>query len=125
MATRAGRAGTVAAYIAATPPGARKMLKELRAAIRSVAPKAEEMISYGIPYFSYRGRLTYIAAFKNHVSLYVVGRAKQVYAVELKPFLTSKATLRFPIGTPVPVTLIRKLVRFRMKENDAAAAKKG
>lgn len=114
---------TVSAYIAAAPLPARKMLKELRAAIRSVAPQAEEKISYGIPYYHYLGRLTYFAAFKNHVSLYALGRGKAIYAKEVKKYQTSTATLRFPIGTPVPVALVRKLARYRVRENRAASGK--
>jgi uncharacterized protein YdhG (YjbR/CyaY superfamily) len=53
-----------------------------------------------------------------------MGRAKHVYEKDLKKYQTSKATLRFPIGTPVPVALVKILVRFRVKENLAAAAKK-
>jgi uncharacterized protein YdhG (YjbR/CyaY superfamily) len=121
---RTGTSKTVQAYITAAPAPARKMLKELRAAVRSVAPRATEKISYGIPYYDYFGRLTYFAAFKNHVSLYVMGAARKVYAQELKKYQTSMATLRFPIGSRVPVALVKKVVRFRVKENESARGKK-
>ena len=118
-------ARTVTGYIAASAPPARRMLRELRAAIRSAAPRAEEKISYGMPYYGQGGRVIYFAAFQKHVSVFVMGGAKKAYAKELRPYLTSKATLQFPIGAPVPLALIRKLVRFRIKENaEAAAAKK-
>ena len=110
---------SVAAYIAAASPQARPMLRLLRAAIRSAAPTAEETISYRIPYYSHHGRLVYFAAFKNHVSLYVMGSAKSLYAKEIERYQTSKSTLRFPLGTRVPVLLVKKLVRARVKENEA------
>ena len=112
---------TVAAYIAAASPQARPMLRLLRAAIRSAAPAAEETISYRIPYYSHHGRLVYFAAFRNHVSLYVMGASKKIYAKEIEKYQTSKSTLRFPIGTRVPVLLVKKLVRARVKENEAKA----
>ena len=111
---------TVEDYIAAAPPDARRMLRQFRSAIRSAAPKAEEKISYGMPYYAYHGRLIYFAAFKSHVSLYVMGSARKTYAKEMKKYQTSKATLRFPIGTAIPVALVKKLVRARVKENRAA-----
>jgi len=114
----------VAASIAAPPAKARPMLRHLRRTIRAAAPKAEEEISYGIPYYGYKGRLIYFAAFKHHVSLYVMGRARRKFAKELKPYKTSKATYQFPLGSAIPVTLVKKLVSDRVKENEASAAKK-
>jgi uncharacterized protein YdhG (YjbR/CyaY superfamily) len=87
--------------------------------VKSAAPKAEEKISHSMPYYSHHGRLAYFAAFKNHVSFYVMGQAREQYAKELKPYATSKATLRFPIGTRIPVTLLRRLIRARVRENEA------
>ncbi len=110
----------VDAYIVAAPIKARPMLRALRRLIKTCAPKVEERISYKIPFYEYHGRLTYFAAFKHHVSLYVMGRAKKMFAKEIKPYQTSLATLRFPIGTPVPATLVKKIIRERVKENDAA-----
>lgn len=122
MRTRASSQNTVSTYIADAPAPARKMLRELRAAVRSAAPGAEEKLSYGMPYYGYHGRLIYFAAFRHHVAVYVMGGAKQAYAKELKKYQTSKATLRFPIGTRIPLGLVKKLVRYRMKENRRAAA---
>jgi uncharacterized protein YdhG (YjbR/CyaY superfamily) len=121
--TRAAPA-TVTAYIAAAPAPARTMLRALRAAIRAAAPRATEAISYGMPYYGQAGRLIYFAAYKRHIGVYVMGRGKKVYEKELKTYQTSKATLQFPIGALVPVALVKKLVRYRVKENLAAAAVK-
>jgi uncharacterized protein YdhG (YjbR/CyaY superfamily) len=113
----------VDAYIAAAPNKAQPMLRQLRHVIKGAAPKAEEKISYGMPYYAYHGRLVYFAAHTNHVGLYVLGEAKDIYAKELQKYMTSKSTARFPIGQPLPVTLIKKLVKARVKENEAKAGR--
>lgn len=116
---KTGPAKDVGAYIAAAPAKARPMLRELRRAIRAAAPKADERISYRMPYYHYHGRLTYFAAFTNHVSMFVMGRVKGELAAQMKRYQTSKATLRFPIGSKIPAALIKKLVKARAKENES------
>lgn len=100
------------------------MLKQLRAAVRAAAPKAEEGISYGMPYYHDRGRLVYFAAFKNHVSLFVWGPILKTYAAEVRNYQTAKATLQFPLGTRIPLALVKKLVTARRKENEALEKKR-
>lgn len=104
-------------YIAAAPAAVRPKLRQLRATIKAAAPKATERISYGIPYYDYRGRLVYFAVFKDHVGLYMLGRAKARYAKELKPYLSGVSTARFPLDRALPVGLVRKIVKARMAEN--------
>ena len=115
---RMSRPVGVDAYIVAAPREARKKLRELRKAIKSVAPKAEEKISYGMPYYSYKGKLAYFAAFKDHVSLFamppIVGAGKD----ELRKYQTGKSTLRFSLDEELPVPLIRKLVRAGVRRNE-------
>jgi uncharacterized protein YdhG (YjbR/CyaY superfamily) len=123
MATAGERA--VDAYIAAAPKATQPMLRELRAAIRSAVPKAEEKISYRMPFYAYHGRLIYFAAHRTHVGMYpIIGREKDLYAKELKPYLAAKATLQFPIGRPLPIALVKKVVRERAKQNAANASSK-
>jgi uncharacterized protein YdhG (YjbR/CyaY superfamily) len=110
---------SILAYIQKAPPDARRMLRQFRAAIRSTVPKAEEKISYGVPYYGYHGRLIYFAAFRNHVSLFVMADARKRYSKEIEKYQISKATLRFPIGTRVPVALVKKLVKAQAKANEA------
>src|ERR1700720_758499 len=120
MATAGEQA--VDAYIAAAPKTVQPMLRELRQAIRSAAPKAEEKISYRMPFYAYHGRLIYFAAHRNHVGMYpIIGREKELYAKELKPYMVEKATLQFPIGSRLPITLVKKIVKARAKENEAKA----
>jgi uncharacterized protein YdhG (YjbR/CyaY superfamily) len=114
-------AKSVDAYIAAAPMPAQPILRQLRQVITAAAPKAEERISYGTPKYQHHGRLAYFAAFKNHVGLYAVGKAHDRYTKELSAYLSGASTARFPIGQPLPVDLIRKVVQARVKENEAAA----
>lgn len=114
---------TVAEYIQAALPKARPMLRQLRSLVRATAPKAVEKVSYRMPYYSYCGRLMYFAAFKDHVSVYAWGDAMKSLAHEVKPYRTSSATLRFPLGSRLPMTLLRKLLKARMKDNEAMQRK--
>jgi len=108
----------VRAYFAATPPKARAALKKIRAAIRSVVPRAEEAFSYRIPAFKLSCRpLVWSAAFKNHCSLYpMTGPIRQKLARELKDYEMSKGTVRLPLAKPIPVGLVKKLVKARLAE---------
>ena len=109
----------VDAYIAIAPKEVRPKLKELRAVIRKAAPDAEERISYRMPYYSYKGRLAYFAAFKNHIGLYVPTPVVEEHKNELKNYEAAKATVRFPLDKKLPLGLIKKLVKARMKKNEA------
>ena len=97
---------------------ARAALNKIRAAIRSVAPRAEEVFSYRIPAFKLHGRpLVWYAAFKNHSSLYpMTGAIRKKLAKVLKGYETSKGTVRLPLAKPIPVGLVKKRVRARMAE---------
>jgi uncharacterized protein YdhG (YjbR/CyaY superfamily) len=108
----------IRAYFASTPPKARAALKKIRAAIRSVAPRAEEAFSYRIPAFKLHGRpLVWYAAFKSHCSLYpMTGAIRRKLASDLKGFEMSKGTVRLPLAKPIPVSLVKRLVRARMAE---------
>ena len=110
----------VDAYIAAAPTEARGKLAQLRKIIKAAAPKADEGISYKVPYYRYHGALAYFAAFKNHIGFFVPPPIVEEHKLELKGYETAKATVRFPIGKPLPGALIKKLVKARIKRNEAA-----
>jgi uncharacterized protein YdhG (YjbR/CyaY superfamily) len=104
------------AYIASAPTAAQPHLRQLRALIRQLAPKAEERISYGIVGYFYPTRMIYFGGHAKHVALYPAGDAKG-----LEKYLYGASTLRFPLDEPLPVAKIKSLVRSRVKEYEAAA----
>ena len=112
---------TVTDYIAKTPPIARRALKQLRAAIKAAAPGITERISYRIPTFELDGRyLLYTAAFKEHVSVYPVTKGMlDKYGKAIAPYRAGKGTLRFPLDAPIPIDLVAKLAKVRVRERRA------
>lgn len=112
-------------YIAAFPPDIRKRLEEMRATIRKAAPEAEEAISYAIPTFKLKGNLVHFAAFKNHIGFYPAPRGIEAFKKELSRYEGGKGTVQFPLDQPLPLALITKIVKFRVKDNlENAKAKK-
>ena len=95
---------------------ARGNLVRMRAIIREEAPEAQELISYGMPGYKLNGPLVYIAAFKKHVSLFPAGKVAD-FEDQLGGYKTSKGTIQFPLGQPLPEELIRSLVRGRVAQN--------
>ncbi len=114
---------TVEDYIVSAPKELQKTLKELRSTIKTVVPKAEEKLSYGMPYYGYKGRLVYFAFSKNHIGLYIPPPVIAEHASELKAYKTAKATIQFPLDKKLPIGLIKKLVKARMKINEANSKK--
>jgi len=111
-------------YLAEVPLEARATLEQLRKTIRAVVPRAVEVISYQIPTFKLDGRmLVSYAAFKDHCSFFPGAAPIKAHEDELKSYQTSKGTIRFPTSKPLPATLVRKLVKTRIKENEARAKK--
>jgi uncharacterized protein YdhG (YjbR/CyaY superfamily) len=111
-------ASTVSQYIAAAKPPQRKALKSLRSTIRKAAPKATERLRYGIPVFEVDGKyLLYIAAFRQHVSMYPVTTAMaERHGKALAPYRHGRGTLRFALDEPLPLGLVAKLSRTRVAE---------
>ena len=106
-------------YIAAAPTAAQPHLRRMRAIIREEAPKAEEVFSYRMPSYTYLGKLMYFASFKSHIGLYPVGNADK--HLGMSRYMTGKGTYQFPLDQPLPETELRRLVRTRVKENEAKA----
>ena len=104
-------------YLAGVPEPARSTLKKIRAAIRSAAPaEAIEIISYGIPALKYKGVLAWYAAFANHCSFFPTAAVIEQFKNELKGFSLSKGTIQFPTDKPLPLALVKKMVKARVKQ---------
>ena len=115
---------TVDDYIANAEPNAKKALRDIRKTIKSIAPKADEVISYQIPGYKYHGMLVFFAAWKNHISLYPAPWKAESLKKEMAAYEGSKGTIKFPLDKPMPLALIKKMVKYRIKENEAKAALK-
>ena len=107
----------VGAYIAQFPPDVQERLQALRAAIREAAPDAAEKISYRMPTFYLHGNVVHFAAFKDHISLFPGSSGVEAFAHRLASYRTSKGTIQFPYGKPLPLGLVKDIVRYRVDEN--------
>ena len=111
-------------YLARVPDEARATLETLRKTIKAAAPKAVEVISYQIPTFKLDGRmLVSFAAFKNHCSFFPGAAPIKVHAKDLRAYEISKGTIRFPTDKALPASLVKKLVKARIDENEARASR--
>jgi uncharacterized protein YdhG (YjbR/CyaY superfamily) len=111
---------TIDEYLAPLSNEKRAALEKLRRAIKSAAPKAEECISYQIPAFRLGGRLLVaFGAWTNHCAFYAGSSPVEAHKDELKAYDTSKGTIRFQADSPLPATLVRKLVKTRIAERAA------
>ena len=107
----------VDAYIAAYPEEVQALLEQMRKIIKKAAPKAEEVISYGMPGYKLNGMLVWFGAHAKHIGLYPRGSGIEQFAGELAGYKTSKGAIQFPIDKPLPVALITKIVKYRVAEN--------
>jgi uncharacterized protein YdhG (YjbR/CyaY superfamily) len=111
------RLQTVDDYLALVPEPARSTLQRMRTAIRSAVPaETTEAISYGIPAFNYKGPLVWFAAFSNHCSFFPTASVIKAFKNDLKGYKTSKGTIHFPVGKPLPAALVKKMVKARLAE---------
>ena len=115
---------TVDDYLAALPEDARNTLEKLRKVIKAAAPRATEVISYQMPMYKHHGMLVGFAAFKDHCSFFPGANPVATHKDELKAYQTSKGTIRFPIGKPLPAALVKKLVKTRIAENEKRQSEK-
>ena len=111
------RPKTIDEYIQATPKEAQKKLREMRACIRVAAPGATESMKWGMPAFSYRRILVTFAGFRKHIGFYPTPSAVTAFAKELSKFSTAKGSIQFPLEKPLPLSLVRKITTFRVKES--------
>jgi uncharacterized protein YdhG (YjbR/CyaY superfamily) len=119
-----GPAKDVDEYLAGVPSEARATLEKLRQTIKAAAPMASEVISYQMPMYKHHGMLIGFAAFKDHCSIFPGSAVMEAFKEELERYDTSKGTIRFPFDKPLPAALVKKLVKARIKENQARANRK-
>ena len=109
---------TVDDYFASIPKEKASGLKLLRKTIKAAAPTAEEVISYNMPAFRFHGMLVFYAVFTKHIGFFPGSSAiNTVFKEELVNYKTSKGTIQFPLGIPIPVDLVKRIIHFRMQEN--------
>lgn len=111
------QASNIDEYISVFPIPIREKLEQLRATIIKAAPGAEEKMSYAIPTFFLNGNLVHFAAYKNHIGFYPAPSGIRAFSKELKGYVTSKGAIQFPLAEKLPLALISKIVKYRVKEN--------
>jgi len=120
MAT--AKPATVDEYIKAAPKEAQKMLRELRALLKEVAPGATEALKWGQPVFEEKRILFAFAAFKSHLNFMPTASSLEPFKKELAEYKTGKGTIQLPYDKALPKGLIKKIAKHRVKdvrENDA------
>ena len=109
---------TIDEYIAQFPEDVQEKLQQVRAIVRKAAPATEEKIGYGIPTFTLNGKnLVHFGGFKNHIGFYPAPQGLEEFKKELAGYKGAKGSVQFPLDKPLPVTLIKKIVKFRVKGN--------
>ncbi len=116
---------TIDEYITGFPEDIQEKLEALRATIRKAAPDAQETISYAMPTFYLKGNLVHFAAFKSHIGFYPAPSGIETFREELSLYKTSKGAAQFPIDKPLPLNLVSKIVKYRVKQNMGKATIKG
>jgi len=118
MSTQPAAPKTIDEYIAMFPGDVRAILEQIRATIKTVAPGAEETISYQMPTFRLHGTyLIYFAAYKKYIGLYPASTGIAEFEQEIAQYGAGKGTMKFPLGQPIPFELIARIVEFRVKQS--------
>ena len=115
---------TIDEYIAGFPADTQAILEKVRTTIRDAAPGAAETIDYAIPTFTLKGNLVHFAAFKKHIGFYPAPTGIEEFKDELSVYGWARGTVKFPLDKPIPYDLIRRIVKFRVRENLERAKRK-
>lgn len=110
---------TIDEYIAGFPKEIQAKLQQMRATIRAAAPEATEAISYQMPTYRLNGNLVHFAAFKNHIGFYPTPEGIDMFEQELSKYKGAKGSVQFPINEPLPLDLVRRIVEYRVEQNQA------
>ncbi len=117
MIKRKAKPKTVSEFIQAAPKEAREKLREMRACVRSAAPEAKESLKWGMPAYSLQRILVSFAGFKHHIGFYPTPSAVKAFSKDLLKFKIAKGSIQFPLDKPLPLSLIRRITKFRLKES--------
>jgi uncharacterized protein YdhG (YjbR/CyaY superfamily) len=104
-------------YICSFPEHIKKKLEQIRTIIKEQAPQAQEKISYQIPTFFLNGNLVHFAGYASHIGFYPTAGAIEKFKADLSKYKTSKGAVQFPITEPLPIRIIKKIVKFRVEQN--------
>jgi len=108
-------------YIAGFSSPIQSQLQQLRQTIQAAAPEAEETISYQMPAYKLNGMLVYFAGYENHIGFYPTPSGIEAFKKELSRYKSAKGSVRFPLDEPLPLALVAKIVKFRVRQNKATA----
>lgn len=109
---------SIDAYIAGFPEDVQVILEKIRGIVREAAPEAQEAIKYQIPTFVLNGNLVHFAAFQKHIGFYPTPSGIEQFKDALSAYHSAKGSVQFPLDSPIPYTLIKKIVKFRVNENN-------
>jgi len=119
-----GQSSVIDDYISQCEPVLQERLREIRRVIREAAPDATESFSYQMPTFVFHGNLVHFAAFKNHIGFYPAPSGIEAFKDEISAYKWAKGSVQFPLDQPIPFDLIRRIVLFRVEENQRLAEEK-
>ena len=117
MNTSSAKLSSIDAYIKSFPKDIQNRMNMMCKAIKGCAPSATEAIAWGMPTFKFNGNLVHFAAFKNHIGFYPAPSGITNFEKELLPYVHAKGSIQFPHDKPIPIGLVKKIVKFRVKEN--------
>jgi uncharacterized protein YdhG (YjbR/CyaY superfamily) len=124
MKSNSGGFNSIDEYIATFPDDIQKLLQQMRDTIKVAAPDAVEKISYQMPTFDLKGNLVHFAAFKSHIGFYPTPSGTEAFKDELAKYQAGKGSIQFPLGEPLPLELVSKIVKLRVAENLKKAEEK-
>lgn len=117
MKTNSKELKSIDDYVNQFPDEIKSKLETIRTAIKKAAPKSVEVISYGMPAFKQNKVLVYFAAGKNHIGFYPTPNPIIIFSKELEGYKTSKGAIQFPLDKKIPLNLVSKITKFRVKED--------
>jgi uncharacterized protein YdhG (YjbR/CyaY superfamily) len=117
-------ATTIDGYIADSPKDTQEHLKQIREVVRKLVPEAKEDIKYGMPTYVLNGNLLHFAGFEHHIGFYPTPTGIASFKKDLAPYKQGKGSVQFPLDKPMPLALITRIIKYRLKQNLEKGKKK-